>query len=116
MLSLFALMFLSCGLGIGCAREKPKTKLIYFGFDDRSEKPEDAIRLAKTWGEHPLCPRWRATIKREDADYQVLFGSSDVTIIDRRGQVLYTGGTGVLYLPNGNPDGSGVDICKLTGD
>jgi hypothetical protein len=44
----------------------------------------------------------------------VLFGNAYVTIIDRRGEVLYNGGQGVLYLPHGNPDGSGVNICKLT--
>ena len=68
----------------------------------------------KMWGEHPPCPHWRATVKREQADYEVLFGTADVTITDHRGQVLYGGGTGVLYAPNGNPDGSGVNLCKLT--
>jgi hypothetical protein len=99
----------------GCGTDQPKTKLIYFGFDNHEEKPDDVLRLAKTWGSNPACPQWRATIKREEADYQVLFGAADVTITDRRGQVLYSGGTGVLYMPNGNPDGSGVNICKLTG-
>lgn len=99
----------------GCGTEQPNTKLVYFGFDDHAEKPADALQLAKTWGGTPVCAHWRATVKREEADYQVLFGTADVTIIDRRGQVLYSGGTGVLYAPNGNPDGSGVNICKLTG-
>jgi len=102
----------------GCATkpEQPKTKLVYFGFDNHAEKAENALQLAKIWGEHPPCPHWRATIKKEAADYEVLFGTADITITDRRGQVLYGGGTGVLYQPHGNPDGSGVNICKLTGE
>jgi len=101
-----------------CGKKQPhsKTKLVYFGFDNREETPEDVIRLAKTWGDRPLCSHWRATIKKENADYQMLFGTSDVTIIDRQGQVLYSGGQGVLYSPHGNPDGSGVNICKLKGE
>jgi hypothetical protein len=101
---------------VGCAKEKPKTKLIYFGFDDRSETPRDVIDLAQTWRHSPPCPHWRATINKKDADYQVLFGIADVTITNRRGEVLYSGGHGVLYLPHGNPDGSGVNICKLIGE
>lgn len=110
LLSAFVLALLLAG----CETEQPKTKLVYFGLDNHAEKPDDALRLAKMWGSNPVCPHWRATIKREEADYQVLFGTADVTIIDRRGQVLYNGGTGVLYAPNGNPDGSGLNICKLT--
>ena len=110
-----ALLF-PCICAAGCAKEKPKIKLIYFGFDDRSEKQQDVLRLAKTWTDSPPCPHWRATIKREDADFQILFGTADVTIVDRRGEVLYNGGQGVLYLPHGNPVGSGVNICKLTGE
>jgi hypothetical protein len=103
---------------VGCKTEAPQptTKLVYFGFDNRAEGSEDIIRLAKTWGDHPPCPHWRATIKKEEADYELFFGVADVTITDRRGQVLYTGGTGVLYMPHGNPEGSGVNICKLTGE
>jgi hypothetical protein len=101
---------------LGCEREKPKTKLVYFGFDNRAEKQQDALRLAKIWTESPPCPHWRATIKKEDADYQVLFGIDDVSIVDRRGEVLYNGATDVLEMPHGNPDGSGVNICKLTGE
>jgi hypothetical protein len=111
-LSIFVLSLLL----VGCEAEQPKTKLVYFGFDNHAETPEDILRLAKTWGTTPVCPHWRATIKRDEADYQVLFGTADVTIIDRRGQVLYSGGRGTLYLPHGNPDGSGVNICKLTGE
>jgi len=92
---------------------KAKDKLIYFGFDNRSEKQEHIIRLAKIWTDSPPCSHWRATVKREDADYQILFGTADVRIVDHRGEVLYNGGTGVLYAPHGNPDGSGVNICKL---
>jgi len=104
----------------GCDSEKTHTKLVYFGFDDNSEKTEDAIQLAKTWGDSSPCPHWRATINKKDADYQVLFGGQveiqKVTITDRRGELLYSGGVGVMYAPHGNPDGSGVNICKLTGD
>jgi hypothetical protein len=98
----------------GCVAQRPKAKLVYFGFDNHGEKPEDVIRLAKVWGDKAGCPNWRPTIKKEEADYQVLFGLSDVNIIDCRGEVLYTGGQGVLYTPSGNPDGTGVSICKLT--
>ena len=93
-----------------------KIKLIYFGFDDHSErkKPEVKISLADTWA-HGVCPHWQATVNEQDADYEVLFGTSTVTILGRRGELLCTGGQGVLYLPHGNPDGSGVNICKLTG-
>jgi hypothetical protein len=31
-----------------------------------------------------------------------------------RGEILYRGGEGPLYLPNGNPDGTGVNLCKIT--
>jgi hypothetical protein len=92
---------------IGCTQKEqpkePNTKLIYFGLDDRSEKSKDALELAKTWGGTPVCPNWRATVKREAADYQVLFSTAEVSIIDRKGQVLYSGGQGVLYMPHGNP-------------
>jgi hypothetical protein len=101
---------------VSCDRAKPKTKLIYYGFDDRSEKSEDTIYLAQTWANAPPCPHWRATINRKDADYQVLFRDVNITIVDRRGQILYNGGPGVMYLPHGNPNGSGVNICKLTGE
>ena len=113
----WVLTFVAALLIAGCNTEpqQPKIKLIYFGFDNHGEKASDVLQLAKTWGEHPPCPHWRATIKREEADYELLFGTTDVTITDHRGQVLYSGGTGVLYAPNGNPDGSGVNICKLTG-
>jgi hypothetical protein len=99
----------------GCSGEQSKTKLIYFGLDDHSEQPQDAVQLAKTWSDR--CPNWRPTINKKDADFQVLFGNAEtVTIIGRKGELLYSGGEGVLYLPNGNPDGSGVNICKLTGN
>jgi hypothetical protein len=93
------------------------TKLIYFGFDDHSEKQEDVLRLAETWGGNKkVCPHWRATVSEKDADYKVLFGTAIVTIVGRRGEIIYSGGIGPLYLPHGNPDGSGVNICKLTGE
>ena len=112
-------LLVMCSTLLGCVDRvhpppKSETKLVYFGFDNRDESSEDIIRLAKTWGDHPPCPQWRATIKRQEAEYEIHFGLADVTITDRRGQVLYTGGQGVLYLPNGNPDGTGVNICKLT--
>lgn len=109
-------IFVFALLLVSCEAEQPKTKLVYFGFDNRAEKPEDALQLAKMWGNREICPHWRATVKREEADYQLLFGTADVTLIDRRGQVLYSGGPGPLYLPHGNPDGSGVNLCKLTGE
>jgi hypothetical protein len=108
-------LLLSLGILSGCKHDVGrKTKLVYFGLDDRSENSEDAIRLAQLWGTNPPCPNWRATITREKADYQVLFGIADVTLVDRKGQVLYSGGPGVLSMPHGNPDGSGVNLCKLT--
>lgn len=110
----------------GCSSEsnlrKPtqdqKTTLIYFGFDDHSEKQEDVIRLAETWGENKKkgCPHWQSTVSEKDADYKVLFGTATVTIVGRRGEVVYSGGIGPLYLPHGNPDGTGINICKLTGE
>lgn len=105
----------------GCDDEKTHTKLVYFGFDDSSEKTEDAIQLAKTWGGSSApCQHWRSTINKKDADYQVLFGGrveiEKVTIIGRRGELIYSDGVGVLYAPHGNPDGTGVNICKLTGE
>jgi hypothetical protein len=103
-----------CVVLVGCA--KPRTKLVYYGFDNRKEAPDDTVRLVQTWSNDPPCAHWRATINRKDADYQVLFGNVDITITDRRGAVLYSGGQGVLYLPHGNPDGSGVNICKMTGE
>ena len=112
-------LLIVAGLG-GCDSEKTHTKLVYFGFDDSSEKTKDAIELAKTWSDSSPCPHWRSTINKKDADYQVLFGGrgglEKVTVIDRRGELLYSGGVGVLYAPHGNPDGSGVNICKLTGE
>jgi hypothetical protein len=97
--------------------EKRKTKLIYFGYVSRLEKPEDVLQLAKTWGNSPPCSHWRATIKKESADYQVLVGTYfTIAVIDRRGEVLYSGEIGPLYMPHGNPDGSGVNLCKLTGE
>jgi hypothetical protein len=100
----------------GCKSGHPKNTLIYFGFSKHDEKPEDALRLAKQWGTPPICPQWRVTLNRGEADYQVLFGSTDLTLIDRRGRVLYDGGFGPLFLPHGNPNGGGVNICKLTGE
>jgi hypothetical protein len=114
---IYALVFLVLSGVAGCNKEKTDTKLVYFGFDDRSEAAEKTIELARTWGTNPPCGHWRATIQKENADYQVLFGNAEtVTITDRRGELLYNGGVGVLYLPHGNPDGSGTNICRLTGE
>lgn len=110
-------LILSACVTTGCNKEKTDTKLVYFGFDDNSEKTGKTIELAHTWGTNPPCPHWRATIQKENADYQMLFGNAEtVTITDRRGELLYNGGVGVLYLPHGNPDGSGTNICRLTGE
>ena len=103
-----------CLTSIYCDRSK--TKLIHFGFDDRSETPNDVLQLARTWSDSPPCPRWRATVDRKASDYELLFGTADLTILNRRGEVLYSGGQGVIYLPHGNPDGSGVNVCKLAGE
>jgi hypothetical protein len=100
----------------GCSDPEHKTSLVYFGFDDHSEKQGDVIQLAKTWASSPPCPHWRATIDAKAADYRVLFGDVDVTIIGHQGEIIYSGGQGVMYAPHGNPDGSGVNICKLTGE
>ena len=108
---LTALLLASCD-----TKEHAKTKLVYFGFDNHAEKPEDVLKLAKMWGTNSVCSHWRPTVKKEEADYQVLFGDADVTIIDHRGQILYSGGQGVLYMSHGNPDGSGTNICRLTGE
>lgn len=109
-------LLVSLSVLVNCENAMPKTKLIYFGFDDRSEKTQDTIQMARTWGENPPCPHWQTTITKDEAEYQVLFGDADVTVIDRQGRVLYSGGQGVLYMPHGNPDGSGINLCKLTGD
>jgi hypothetical protein len=109
-----SLVFMVSVTALGCW---DATKLIYFGFTDHSETRQDAVRLAEIWGHDKVCAHWRPTVSEKEADYRVLFGSSgDVTILGHRGEVLYTGGEGVLYLPHGNPDGSGVNICKLTGE
>ena len=113
-----------CLVGCSSSSEKPvdfhksKTKLIYFGFDDHSEKPVDVLKMADTWaGSSKVCQHWQATVNEKDADYKVLFGKIEtVTIIGSRGEIIYSGGQGPLSLPHGNPNGSGVHICKLTGE
>jgi hypothetical protein len=107
---------LLCLVSVSCTAPTHTTSLVYFGFADQSEKQGDVLDLAKTWAGNPPCPHWRATIDKKNADYVVLFGVTDVAIISRRGEILYSGGQGVLYLPHGNPDGSGVNVCKLTGE
>lgn len=116
-LIIFAVCLLGCSDANTIQRRTENTKLIYFGFDNHSEKQEDVVRLAETWGGNKkVCPHWRATVSEKDADYRVLFGTAIVTIVGRRGEVIYSGGIGPLYLPHGNPDGSGINICKLTGE
>jgi len=62
----FLLSFWIAAELVGCDYEKNQTKLVYFGFDDNSEKTEDTIQLAKTWGgSSPPCPHWRATINKK---------------------------------------------------
>jgi hypothetical protein len=100
---------------LGCEQKKPQTKLVYFGFDNRAEKPEEMIRLAEIWKDNPPCSHWRLTIKPETADYQVLFGTTELTIVDRRGEIVYHGDQDVMETPYGKPDGSGVNVCQLTG-
>jgi len=46
----------------------------------------------------------------------VLFGIGSVSVVDKRGEIFSSGGEGVLYLPHGKPDGSTVNLCKLTGE
>jgi hypothetical protein len=101
---------------VSCEKPAPKPKLIYFGFTDHTETPDDAIRMAKEWGNAVPCSNWQPTVKKEEADFQLLFTVAGVTVTDRRGRVLYTGGPGPLYLPHGNPDGTGVNLCKLMDD
>ena len=115
------IMLLTAIAACGCSGlpkpPKNKTKLIYFGFNDHSEAKDQAAKnhLADTW-RHSVCPHWQATVSEQDADYKLLFGlNQTVTLLGRRGEVLYNGGVGVLYAPHGNPDGSGINICKLTG-
>ena len=109
------ILILLCLASVGCSLFRHKTSLVYFGFDDRSEKPECVIELAKTWSNSPPCPNWRITVDPKAADYRVLISDVDVTIIDRQGQVIYSGGQGVMYT-NINTDASGVNICELTGE
>jgi hypothetical protein len=96
--------------------QQPEEKLVYFGFEKHDETAEDVLRLSLIWGIPPLCADWRPTLRPEDADYQVLFGVDNVTLINRWGRVLYTGSAGPLYLPHVKPDGPGVNICKFTGE
>jgi len=57
----------------------------------------------------------RSTIQPETANYQVLFGNTESTIVDGLGEVLYHGDQDIMEMPYSNQDGSGVNICKLTG-
>jgi hypothetical protein len=96
--------------------QQTKEKLVYFGFEKHNETPEDVLRLSRIWGIPPVCADWRPTLRPEDADYQMLIGVDKVTLISKRGRVLYTGSAGPMYLNQGKPDGRGVNLCKLTGE
>src|SRR5258708_29611034 len=116
----FWLIWFSWAALSGCNGEKTQTRLIYYGFDDHSEKTVDAIQLAKTWGDNAPCLHWRSTINKKDADYQVLFGGQTEiqkgTIIDRRGQLLYSGGGGGFESPPGESDRKGGETFTLNGE
>ena len=58
----------------------------------------------------PQCER--VTIRKEEADYELVFAIEEVTTDDRRGRLHYTVNPGPLCLPHGNPDGTGVNLCK----
>jgi hypothetical protein len=109
------ILILLCLTPVGCSKLWHKTALVCFGFDDPSGKSEEVTELVKTWSSSPPCPYWRVTTDPKSADYRVLVGDVAVTIVDRQGQVIYSGGQGVMYA-NGNTDGSGISICKLTGE
>jgi hypothetical protein len=96
------------------SNDSSETKLVYFGFQDQTAQPDDVAHLAEVWGNNKVCPNWRPTVSAKDADYQVLFRTGGVMVLGRRGEILYNGGDGPLYLPHGNPDGSGINICELT--
>jgi len=117
-LAAIALIACSNQSGTSYATARRERVLVYFGFDDHSEKQADALKLAETWGEgkNRVCGHWHTTISEKDADYKILFGIADITVLGKRGEILYHGGPGPLYLPHGNPDGSGTNICKLTGE
>lgn len=103
---------------LGCSDNKDQSsgkKLVYFGYQDHSEAQDDVIKLSETWGSK-VCPHWEATLNEKNADYKVLFGPVKVTLVGSKGEILYDGGSGPLYLPHGNSNGTGVNICKLTGE
>ncbi|HXA78084.1 MAG TPA: hypothetical protein VNV41_13215 [Candidatus Acidoferrales bacterium] len=107
-------VILLCLISGGCSKPWHKTSLVYIGFDDHSEKSAGVIELTKVWSSSPPCPDWRVTIDPKKANYLVLIGNVDVTIMDDHGRVIYHGGQAVMY--DGNTDASGTDICKLTGE
>jgi hypothetical protein len=100
-------------VSVGCFKLGRRTSLVYFGIDNPSEKSESLHELIKTWSDSPPCPNWRVTLDPKAADYQVLLGDVDVTIVDRQGQIIYSGGQSVMYA---GTDGSGINICKLAGE
>ena len=107
------ILILLCLASVGCFKLGRRTSLVYFGVDDPSEKPEYLQELIKTWSGGPLCPNWRATLDPKAAEYRVLLGDVDLTIVDRQGQIIYSGGQSVMYA---DTDASGINICKLTGE
>jgi hypothetical protein len=60
---LLIVLLVSCGKQE--ANQQRTAELIYFGFDNRAETPEDVLYLAKMWGDKPPCPHWRTTIKKD---------------------------------------------------
>jgi len=110
----------------GCSADTARTasdkideskKLIYFGFDDHSETRTQVLKMASDWiGHGDYCRNWQATVNEKDADYKILFGSAEqITVLGKRGEVVFQGGMGPLELPHGNPNGSGTNLCRLTG-
>jgi len=108
-------LLLPCIGAMGCAKEKPKTKLIYFGFDNRAEKQQHALRLAKIWTESTPCPHWRATIKKKTLITKCYSGLT-VSASWAGEEKCFTMARPTFWKCHGNPDGSGVNICKLTGE
>ena len=107
------ILILLCLVSVGCFKLGRRTSLVYFGIDDPSEKSEYVQDLIKTWSGSPPCPSWRATLDPKAADYRVLLGDVDLTIVDRQGQIIYSGGQSAMYA---GTDASGINICKLTGE
>jgi hypothetical protein len=118
LITALSITVLMVGCDISVATKKQDTKKsIYFGYVDHSESREDVLRLAKEWNGIPRCSNWISTIDEKNADFRVLFGPIQTfTLIDHSGRILFSGSLGVLTMAHGNPDGTGVNICKMTED